>query len=52
MEDFSVLSRRDRNLVRRVFLGPHVPGRPFYGLSDVEEFRRSAARDLRSAAAR
>jgi transcriptional regulator with XRE-family HTH domain len=52
MEDFSVLPRRDRNLVRRVFLGPHAPGRPFYGLSDIREFKRSAARDLRAAVAR
>lgn len=26
MEDFSALPRRDRNLVRRVFLGPHPSG--------------------------
>lgn len=52
MEDFSALSRRDRNLVRRVFLGPHREGRRLYGVSDADEFAQHAARRLRAAAAR
>jgi transcriptional regulator with XRE-family HTH domain len=52
MEDFSTTSRRDRNLVRRVFLGPHPQGRRLYGVSDADEFARSSARHLRATAAR
>ncbi|GIE88238.1 helix-turn-helix transcriptional regulator [Actinoplanes regularis] len=52
MEDFSALDRRDRNLVRRVFLGPHRDGRRLYGVSDADRFARGAARRLRAAAAR
>jgi hypothetical protein len=52
MEDFSALPRRYRNLVRRVFLGPHRDGRRLYGVSDADEFARRAARDLRATAAR
>jgi len=52
MEDFSALSRRDRNLVRRVFLGPHPDGRRLYGLSDADEFARNSAQDLRATTAR
>ncbi|MFF5568479.1 helix-turn-helix transcriptional regulator [Streptomyces sp. NPDC012623] len=52
MEDFSALSRRDRNLVRRVFLGPFPDDGPLYGLVAPEEFARSAAQDLRATAAR
>jgi transcriptional regulator with XRE-family HTH domain len=52
MEDFSALSRRDRNLVRRAFLGPHPPDRRLYGASDTDAFARSAARQLRAATAR
>ncbi|MFD7894532.1 helix-turn-helix transcriptional regulator [Streptomyces sp. NPDC059743] len=53
MEDFSALSRRDRNLVRRVFLGPHRPGRRrLYGVSDADEFARTSAQHLRATAAR
>ncbi|MFF4079012.1 helix-turn-helix transcriptional regulator [Streptomyces sp. NPDC001777] len=52
MEDFSALSRRDRNLVRRAFLGPHRHGRPLYGVSDADEFVRTSAQHLRAAAAR
>ncbi|WP_182887472.1 helix-turn-helix transcriptional regulator [Microbispora sp. H10885] len=52
MEDFSALPRRDRNLVRRVFLGPHQGGRRLYGVSDADAFARHAARRLRAAAAR
>jgi len=49
MEDFSALPRRDRNLVRRVFLGPHPEGRRLYGVSDADAFARLAARNLRAA---
>ncbi|MFD0313122.1 helix-turn-helix transcriptional regulator [Streptomyces flavalbus] len=53
MEDFSALPRRDRNLIRRVFLSPRDPhGQPLYGVSDTAEFARTAALDLRAAAAR
>ncbi|MGK3941629.1 helix-turn-helix transcriptional regulator [Streptomyces sp. RP5T] len=52
MEDFSALPRRDRNLVRRVFLGPHPEGRRLYGVSDAGEFARSAVQQLRAASAR
>jgi transcriptional regulator with XRE-family HTH domain len=52
MEDFSALPRRDRNLVRRAFLGPHPEGRRLYGVSDADAFARSAAQHLRAVAAR
>lgn len=52
MEDFSALPRRDRNLVRRVFLGPHPQGRRLYGVSDADAFARTSTRRLRAAAAR
>ncbi|MGI5452581.1 helix-turn-helix transcriptional regulator [Streptomyces sp. CA-249302] len=52
MEDFSALPRRDRNLVRRVFLGPRPQGRRLYGVSDAEEFARSSAQHLRATVAR
>lgn len=52
MEDFSALSRRDRNLIRRAFLGPHRDGRRLYGVSDADDFARTAAQHLRAAAAR
>jgi transcriptional regulator with XRE-family HTH domain len=52
MEDFSALPRHDRNLVRRVFLGPHRDGRRLYGVSDADEFAASSAHRLRAAAAR
>ncbi|MFF7356117.1 MULTISPECIES: helix-turn-helix transcriptional regulator [Streptomyces] len=52
MEDFSALSRRDRNLARRAFLGPRAEGRRLYGVSDADAFARHAARRLRTAAAR
>lgn len=52
MEDFSALSRRDRNLIRRAFLGPYLHGRRLYGVSDVDEFARTSAQHLRAAAAR
>ncbi|MFI6029785.1 helix-turn-helix transcriptional regulator [Amycolatopsis magusensis] len=52
MEDFSALSRRQRNLVRRAYLEPRADGRPLYGVSDGGEFAQSAARHLRATAAR
>ncbi|MFJ3660257.1 helix-turn-helix transcriptional regulator [Streptomyces sp. NPDC090119] len=52
MEDFSALSRRDRNLIRRVFLDPHPDGPPLYGVSDAAEFARDSAQRLRAASAR
>jgi hypothetical protein len=52
MEDFSAIPRRDRNLVRRAFLGPHPAGRRLYGVSDVAHFTRTSARRLRATAAR
>ncbi|MFD5255375.1 helix-turn-helix transcriptional regulator [Streptomyces bobili] len=51
MEDFSALSRRDRNVVRRAFL-PQPDGRRLYSVSHADEFARSAAQHLRAAAAR
>ncbi|RBQ19964.1 transcriptional regulator [Spongiactinospora rosea] len=52
MEDFSALTRRDRNLARRVFLGPHANGQVLYGLSDADDFARFSAHRLRATAAR
>ncbi|WP_438290808.1 helix-turn-helix transcriptional regulator [Streptomyces sp. HUAS TT7] len=52
LEDFSGLSRRDRNLIRRAFLGPYRNGRRLYGVSDADEFTRTSAQHLRAAAAR
>lgn len=52
MEDFSALSPRERNLARRVFLGPPAQGRRLYGVSDADEFARTCALHLRAAAAR
>ncbi|MBO8195763.1 helix-turn-helix domain-containing protein [Streptomyces oryzae] len=52
MEDFSAQPRRDRNLVRRAFLGPHPQGRRLYGVTDAEAFARNAAEGLRATAAR
>jgi transcriptional regulator with XRE-family HTH domain len=52
MEDFSALSRRDRNLARRAFLGPRRGERLLYGVSDVAAFSRHAVHRLRTAAAR
>ncbi|MEU5343506.1 MULTISPECIES: helix-turn-helix transcriptional regulator [unclassified Streptomyces] len=52
MEDFSAVPRRDRNLVRRVFLGPHPQGRRLYGVSDADAFARNATQRLRATAAR
>ncbi|MEU6174539.1 helix-turn-helix transcriptional regulator [Streptantibioticus parmotrematis] len=52
MEDFSALPRRDRNLVRRAFLGPSRNGGTLYGVSDGREFVRSSVHNLRAAAGR
>ncbi len=52
MEDFSALPREDRNLARRLFLGPHRHGQRLYGVSDLEAFGRYAAARLRVALAR
>ncbi|TXS52502.1 XRE family transcriptional regulator [Streptomyces sp. uw30] len=52
MEDFSALPRRERNLVRRAFLGPRPDGRRLYGVSDVAEFARNSTQQLRAATAR
>ncbi len=52
LEDFSALSRRDRNLIRRAFLGPYQHGRRLYGVSDADEFAQTSAQHLRAAAAR
>jgi transcriptional regulator with XRE-family HTH domain len=52
MEDFSALSRRERNLARRAFLGPHPGGRRLYGVSDADEFARTCALRLRTTAAK
>ncbi|MEV0173623.1 helix-turn-helix transcriptional regulator [Streptomyces sp. NPDC050803] len=52
MEDFSALSRPERNLIRRCFLGPYQEGKPLYGISDAGGFAAAATNDLRAAAAR
>lgn len=52
MEDWSPLPRRERNLARRAFLGPEAPGDRLYGVSDADEFARSATARLRVTAAR
>ncbi|GAA4722930.1 Helix-turn-helix domain-containing protein [Promicromonospora umidemergens] len=52
MEDWSALPRRERNLARRAFLGPEAPGDRLYGVSDADEFARSATARLRVTAAR
>ncbi|MFF1445648.1 helix-turn-helix transcriptional regulator [Streptomyces sp. NPDC058295] len=52
LEDFSALPRRDRNLVRRAFLEPRRDGTRLYGVSDADEFARTAAQHLRGAVGR
>lgn len=52
MEDFSVLSRRDRNLIRRAFLGPPPSSGRLYSVSDAGLFARSSANHLRATTAR
>lgn len=44
MEDFSAVPPRERNLLRRAFLGPAPRDGRLYGVSDVNEFARSAVR--------
>ncbi|MFI6578603.1 helix-turn-helix transcriptional regulator [Nocardiopsis sp. NPDC050513] len=48
LEDFSALSRNERNLLRRAFLAEHPP----YDVSDAQVFAGIAARHLRATAAR
>ncbi|BCJ48344.1 transcriptional regulator [Actinoplanes ianthinogenes] len=52
MEDFSATPRRDRNLVRRVFLGPHRDGHRLFGVSDADRFATQSAQRLRATVAR
>ncbi|MCK2215616.1 helix-turn-helix transcriptional regulator [Actinomadura sp. ATCC 31491] len=53
LEDFSALSRAERNLVRRAFLGPPQGTRgPRHATADLTAFARAATRDLRATAAR
>ena len=52
MEDFSAVPRRERNLVRRVFLESRPAGQRLYGVSDADAFARTSARRLRATAAR
>ncbi|WP_188196058.1 helix-turn-helix transcriptional regulator [Nonomuraea sp. SYSU D8015] len=54
MADFSALPRRDRNLIRYAFLGPHPDGSrlPVLAEADRAVFAHEAARRLRAAAAR
>lgn len=52
MEDFSAVPRRDRNLVRRAFLGPHLQGAGRDDGSGAGEFGRHSVGRLRAAAAR
>jgi transcriptional regulator with XRE-family HTH domain len=52
MEDFSAVPRRDRNLVRRVFLDARPKGERLYGVSDADDFARHSAQRLRATAAR
>lgn len=49
MEDFSVRSRRDRNLIRRAFLAGH---QHVYSVVDGGHFARSSVNQLRATAAR
>jgi len=52
MEDFSAVPRRERNLVRKVFLESRPPGQRLYGVSDADAFARRSAKRLRATAAR
>ena len=52
MEDFAVLTPRDRNLARKAFLGRARPEARLYGVSDLAEFRHHVVMALRSALAR
>ncbi|MBX9387477.1 hypothetical protein ACFPZ0_01740 [Streptomonospora nanhaiensis] len=50
--DFSALDRRERNLLRRVFLAPRGKAPLLHSPSDAEAFAAAAVRHLRAAAAR
>jgi transcriptional regulator with XRE-family HTH domain len=52
MEDFTELAPAERNLARRAFLRPTVPGTMPYGISDAAEFRHQVVMELRAALAR
>lgn len=52
MEDFSAVAPRDRNLLRRAFLGPDTHGQRLFGVSDADTFARTSTRRLRATAAR
>ncbi|MBM2621011.1 helix-turn-helix domain-containing protein [Actinoplanes sp. LDG1-06] len=52
LEDFSAVPPRERNLVRRAFLGPHRDGQILYGVSDLDDFALHSAQRLRATAAR
>ncbi|TDD50894.1 XRE family transcriptional regulator [Kribbella antibiotica] len=52
LEDFSQLSRPDRNLLRRVFLGPGSPDGKVFRASSGDQFARHATNVLRTTAAR
>ncbi|MFK4083691.1 helix-turn-helix transcriptional regulator [Kribbella sp. NPDC020789] len=52
MEDFSQRSRAERNLLRRVFLGPRAADGTVFGASGDVEFAQHATNYLRSTAAR
>lgn len=52
LEDFSPLSRRERDLLRRACLAPPSRERALYDPFDTETFARAAARRLRATAAR
>lgn len=52
MEDFSAVSHRDRNLLRRAFLTPSPDGRRLYGVSDPDAFARASTQHLRTVVAR
>lgn len=52
LEDFAAIPSSERNLVRKVFLGPQEKGLRLYGVSDAPSFARAAARRLRAATAR
>jgi transcriptional regulator with XRE-family HTH domain len=52
MEDFGSIPRRDRNLIRRVFLEARPKGERLYGVSNADDFARHSAQRLRAIAAR
>jgi transcriptional regulator with XRE-family HTH domain len=52
MEDFAPLAPKDRNLARRVFLGPTRADSTLYGISDAAEFRHQVVMELRATLAR